>query len=353
MTELEAINLMLLTAGEAGVTDLSDPHAQFAKTPLAFAIAELPYDSTDFALNFESLPPIIQTYVLTRATRKFQLSVVGAAEYLVYSEADELLAKKNIIAYRVTPNAVLKSVQDKLKSRFGFAVDPTDTASDFQQYVILQAAFEFQAAWLPSEFYVITPEEIAIAEEDFRVALVASKTLPVSVLDEEANIFISTYGYAPTELTEQIIDHIKLKAAYKAQPVLIRNQERYVLKPQDLDNSEASLVISRILPKPLIADITLIVRDELGLALDAPLTLETIYYIQVKAAEQWQYSVIRYASKMPFSDRDVLVAKAKALNSLGVSSLLESKGVKRIVDRDNLPEITTYAGGVVDTEDVV
>lgn len=349
MTELQALNLMLLTAGELEVTDINDPNASFAKPPLAFAIAELPYDSSDFALDFESLPSLIQTYVLTRATRKFQLSVVGSAEFLVYSEVDELLSKKNIVASGLIPNSMLKRTQDKLQAQFGFAIDATVTSSGFYPFVLLQATYDFQKAWLAADYIVVTPEEIAIAEEDFRVSLIASRILPDKLVDQVARQFMSTYGFTFTQVTSDILTHIKLVAAYKLQPSIIRTPERYVIKPQEIDNSEASLLTRFVLPNQLVQAQIIVAQAELGIADGVVLTTSFLRYVEIKVAERWQYSVIKYASKMPFTERDVLQAKAKAINSFANASMLDNVSVSRVIDRENTPEITT----VGTTEEVV
>lgn len=360
MTKLEAVNLLLQASGMSDVASLSVPQAKMAVKTLDFTILELPYSPADFALTFDDIPggmpKLVQNLVVIRATRKFQKSVVGSEDIYVYSEADELTAKKQLIQTRVIPSAVLESTRLKLYSKYGFTGAIPKLVNTSNPLVDLQATYEFQKTWLKPDEYVISENELYREELEFKVALIANRIVPNSVLEDEINEFISVYGYIYSELTSHMMEFCKLKAAYKMQPVLIDKTERFVLKLEDIDNVESSLLTKLIVPKELYNKMLNEAFLDLGLGYLDDVTRDAyklneyiVEYAKYKAAFYHQGSVIRYASKYIYTEREVLKAKVRASKSLGNPSMLDNISVSKIVQRTQTPTPTSGSSSTSST----
>jgi len=351
MTKLDAVNLLLQAAGMSDVTSLTVPQAKMAVKTLDFTILELPYTSADFGLTFDDtpggMPRLVQNYVVIRATRKFQKSTVGSDDFFVYSELDEVAAQKHLIQSRIIPSTILEATRIKLYSKYGFTNAIPSITLTSNAFTSLMATYEFQKTWLKPDEYVITSDEIYREEADFRVSLIANRIVPNAVLEDEINEFISVYGMLYTEMPSHILEYCKLKAAYKMQPVLIDKSERYVLKMEDIDNIEASLLTKLIVPLELYNKMLDEAFIDLGLGYLDEIT-RTAYkaneyiteYAKYKAAYYHQGSVIRYASKYVYTDKDIIKAKMRASKSMGNPSMLDNASVSRVTDRTNTPSPT-------------
>ena len=268
-------------------------------------------------------------------------------EYVLSPEAvaGELLDfKRNLILTRDVPLEIVKKVRDHYFARYGFTgVIPVNIniESDITEMLKFMASYEFQKAILTPEQYVITNEEKMQDELDFRLAVIANKLYPEELFVIVEQEFIGTYGITQSDFTPPMRDYILNQVMFRLQSILIPNIEQRPLTVDDMDNSEATLLARLIVPRELYNRVITEVKMELAIADDVAedaLPEAVKVYAKYKSAMLHQPTVIRYPTKYIIAPTDLVKAKAIARQSLPTLSLMDSKSVSRIMDRDESPE---------------
>ena len=414
---IDAVNIVLASVGEEQVADLTEPQALMAKSTLEFVLTELPYDSTDFDLDYEGIPNEVYNFCVVRGVRKFQASKVGSEilhqfsledennakrllirkkmipkaiseevnaeveailpysaeevpqglkdnlgllklqgilfknpeEYVVSTatvEQEMLQYKRSLVLNRQIPSGVLERVRSDYYSRYGFTgaipvdLEGTNIAT---QLLKVMSAWELQKTLLLPEQYVISQEEKNQDEIDFRMALVANKLYPADLYDNVATEFMSAYGYMADELTLVMKNYITFQTMWRLQTILIPQASDRPYTLEDLDNAEANLIANLIVPMGIYTRVLEEVKMELSI--EAGVDIQNIpeaviTYAKYRSAYLNQPTAIRNPAKYIISKETLLRAKANASHSLPAITMMSSSAITRIVNNDELPEVT-------------
>jgi hypothetical protein len=421
---LEAVNIILASVAEEQVTDLTEPQALMAKSTLEFVLTELPYNSEDFNINYEEMPPEVYNLCVVRAVRKFQASNVGSEILHQFSQEDELSSKrvlirkklipkalllevdeeleamlpfdrseipkslkdnlgilkfqslmfskpeeyvlsaeavdrqlmsykKNLILTRNVPLHIIKRVRDDYYSRYGFTgAIPIDVTSmdDASQLIKVMATWELQKVILSVDDYVISQDEKSQDEIDFRMALVTNKLYPQDLYLKVEAEFTATYGYTVSEQTALMKEHILFLTMWRLQATLIPQTDDRPFTVEDLAGAESALIVNLITPKALYERVLNEVKTELSIeegVQDSDIPEAVFTYAKYRATFIHQPSAIRDPRRYVIDRQMVMRAKANASHALPAQSMMNSTSVSRLVNNDELPEVT--AGNPVNT----
>lgn len=345
MRLLQAINTLLVSIGQEMVDNLDEPSALMAKHTLDFVINELPYDTSDFQLDYESLPREVYNFVVVRACRKFQTSMISSEELHKFTQEDEASAKRMIIIKKIIPKSIQRDVEDELSELLSFANKVPKAIKDNLALLKLQGLL-----FLNSEEYPLNVESIERSYIDFKKRLIVNKDIPDEVLLATTRHLFAKYGFSgvipqASEVSSKITDTLRAMATYEFQKSILAPDD-YVIteaeKNQDEIDLRLAIIANRLMPSALLTR----VRDEFIASYgytQSELTGIMKEYITNKAMFRLQSILIPDEKQRPISVEDMDNAEASLITNLIVPKAIYFRAFEEIklelgINSDILPE---------------
>ena len=332
MKLLDAVNSLLVGIGQEMVSDLNSPDALMAKQTLDFVLGEIPYESEDFALDYEHLPQAVYNYVVTRAGRKFQTDAVSSEALYQFTAEDETRAKRMLIRKKLIPKALRREVDEELSELLSFAAKVPSSLKDNLALLKLQGLL-----FSDVNEYVLNADTVMKAYTDFKKRLIVTKDVPDEVLEATAKQLFGKYGFSgvtPTDIStpSKITQTLQAMAAYEFQKSILE-PDNYVIteaeKNQDELDLRLAIIANRLMPPALYTRVSeefistyAYTQSEFNAVINE--------YIISKAMFRLQSILIPDEKQRPISIEDMDNAEASLITNLIVPKAIYERADKEI-----------------------